>query len=95
MDTPARSRPQTSRDAIDQITRSGKRKRHVELIAQFVVLRPGHTSNELAAIGKRPHLRPEISRRLPEAERLGLIHRGEVRKCTVSGMKCLTWWPKG
>jgi len=83
--------PETSREAEDR--HAGKAWTHTKWVAQQVQLYPGSTAVELwkACGGLDRH---EWSRRLPDAERIGLIRRGEPRKCRVRGVKMVTWWPK-
>ena len=52
----------------------------------------GKTTAELAYITTSD--RYILGRRCPDAERMGLIVRGDLRVCTVSGRMALTWWPK-
>lgn len=66
------------------------------LVAQF----PGRTSVELHAALKGADQdrinRHELSRRLPELEEAGLIHRcpkSQMRKCRIKNTHMLTWWP--
>ena len=52
---------------------------------------PGKTPRELAAIFSNGDHK-KFNRRLPEAEKKGLVRRGEFRKCSVSG-SATEWWP--
>lgn len=87
-----RSDPATSHLAAAEITESGVRDRQVQAVSEAVRKWPGKTSNELGAIADFMD-RYIFARRLPEAERLGLVKRGEPRVCAVSRKKALTWWP--
>ena len=52
--------------------------------------RPGLTSAEIANYaGVTRHT---AARRLPELRRHLLVRNGEPRKCTVCGVRSLTWW---
>lgn len=52
---------------------------------------PGQTAAEIAAsVGIDPYA---ASRRLPELEKAGLVHKGESRICRVKNSKCTTWLP--
>lgn len=86
----AKADPHTSHLAADAVTRSGSRARNVRKVADMVGRRPGMTSRELADAGMDRH---ECARRLPEAEAMKLVRRGEARKCGVSGKQALTWFP--
>lgn len=89
--------PLSSQLAAHEMEHSGKRRRQIEAVVDAVRNHPEHTSNELS------YLCPSIDRytfgrRLPEAEKLGLIERhckedGNplLRKCTVSGKLAMTW----
>jgi hypothetical protein len=54
---------------------------------------PGLTQRELGA-KHCPDDPRRIGRRLAECDRLGLLVRGPARKCSVSGKRAETWWPK-
>jgi len=73
-------------------TRSGRRGRHVRLVADAVALYPGSTACELhRRVGQLE--RHEWSRRLPDAEAASFVVRGISRVCGVTGRLSLTWWP--
>lgn len=88
----ARNDPATSRIAADRLERSGVLGEHIRIAAAVVAGNPGKTSAELAATDTRLD-RAEFARRLPEAEREGLVRRGDSRKCAATGSACITWWP--
>ena len=86
--------PETSKEAawyiVDQL---GELQRHaVEVVTRY----PGRTLRELAELdprcGKDTRL---VGRRLNEVEKLGLVARGVVRVCAVSGRRAATWNPAG
>lgn len=87
-----RSDPATSKAAAADVTASGARDRQVNAVAAAVRRWPGKTSNELGAIAGDMD-RYVAARRLPEAEKIGLVRRGEARVCAVSGKRAITWWP--
>ena len=60
--------------------------------ARLVNKLPGRTSAELAFMTGGD--RYVIGRRCPDAERMGLIVRGDMKTCSISGRLALTWWPK-
>lgn len=73
-------------------TRSGRRGRHIRIVADAVAMHPGLTACELhSLIGQLE--RHEWSRRLPDAETAAMVRRGESRLCNVTGRLSLTWWP--
>lgn len=57
-----------------------------------VVENPGLTAMELAA-KKCPMDPRKIGRRLPELVELGYVRRGDFRKCSLSNVKSITWYP--
>lgn len=55
---------------------------------------PGRTATELAV--NAGHADPRVfNRRLGECERLGMVRRGEPRRCKATGRQAATWWPGG
>ena len=60
-------------------------------VVQCVHAFPGKTPRELAAIFSNGDHK-KFNRRLPEAEKKGLVRRGEFRKCSISGF-ATEWWP--
>lgn len=88
-----RTDPVTSREADRAITHSGKRSGDVLKAAELVKRKPGSTSRELAELGEMLH--EQLHKRLPDAEKAGLIKRGLDRQCFTTGRRAVTWWPKG
>lgn len=92
----ARRDPETSHQAARRVEQSGARRRNAERVATLVALHPGMTSAELADThaARAAHLdRAEIARRLPDAERLGLVARGPARVCGKNGTNAIVWLP--
>ena len=88
------SDPTTSKEAAWFIVeRLGELQSHAVLV---VTKYPGRTLRELAELdprcGKDTRL---VGRRLNEVEKMGLVVRGPVRKCGVSGRPAATWFPNG
>lgn len=83
------SDPVTSHLAAEHVTQSGIRSRQQHAVLAIVKLYPGRTSQELARYGID---RYALARRLPELDDAGLVRRGEMRRCSVSGRQALTWW---
>lgn len=76
--------------AAEEVTRSGARQRHLEIVAAAVRKHPGMTSAELTVVcGLERH---ETARRLPDAVTAGLVKKGDLRACTRSGRLAVTWW---
>ena len=93
IETPAarRTDPETSHEAAEIHTRSGKRAHQQHQTVAAVRAFPGKTSFELAmATGLDRFMLP---RRLSECETAGLVKRGVAVECTVTRRKALTWWP--
>jgi hypothetical protein len=85
--------PATSHEAAKRVTRSGLRHRQMDDVVGLVERFPGRTSKELAEISMLD--RHMIARRLPDAEKVGLVMRGRPKVCSVSGGRAVTWWRAG
>ena len=70
-------------------TATGNREAVLWYVEQF----PGLTAVELWTETTTRLSRHEISRRLPELRKAGLIHNGPARKCRINGSQMLTWNP--
>lgn len=91
--TPAarRTDPESSHQAAEIHTLSGKRGAQQDQAAAAVRQFPGCTSFELAM---RTHMdRYMLARRLPECELAGRVRRGVQRACTVTGRLAMEWLP--
>jgi hypothetical protein len=80
--------------AADKHTSSGKRQSNMVAVADLVRRMPGLTSWELAGfieLGRDTY--HEIARRMPDSVTAGLVRKGDVRSCGVTGNKSTTWWP--
>lgn len=87
---PARSNdPLTSWEAAEHIVGSGKAAFQEHRAVAAVRAYPRMTSLELSEAARI--CRFELARRLPEAERHGLVIRGPVRTCRISKRKAATW----
>lgn len=81
--------PETSHEAARAIDPNNLSDQHAKVTAA-VQQRPGHTSRELS---KEAGLdRYMLARRLPELECVTVV-RGDRRKCSISGLSALTWYP--
>ena len=85
--------PITSYLAAEHVEKSGMARRQQDAVLIAVRSRPGATSQELATELGQVLDRYVFARRLPELERRGLVMHGEKRRCTISGMKAMTWYP--
>lgn len=84
--------PQSSKDAGERVTQSGRRGEQHKQVLSAVKAHPGSTSLELAHSENLD--RHMVARRLPELEKLLLVRRGEARLCRQGTGKAVTWWPK-
>lgn len=82
------SDPQTSHDAAASIVPHLPRLQRQALEA--VAMTPGRTATELARLHGVPDPRV-FNRRLTELARQGLVVRGPVRRCSVTGRSAATW----
>ena len=93
--TTARARrtdPPSSHEAAARVEASGIGARQAEYVLWLVRAYPGCTSGELS-FNDISIDRYQISRRLPELERAGLIWRSGPRVCRALGSRQMTWWP--
>jgi len=82
--------PVPSFQAAEKLHKTGKWKKQKLLVLETLRRHNGSTSAEISKmIGPDRYL---ASRRLPELERKGLVARGRIRLCRVTGSRCLTWW---
>jgi hypothetical protein len=86
-----KSDPISSKLAATEITANGTREAQQGYTVAAVRAFPGRTSQELADAAR--HDRYTLARRLPEVERLSLVHRGPTRRCSITGKTALTWFP--
>lgn len=91
--TPAarRTDPESSHQAAQIHTLSGKRAHQQDQAAAAVRKFPGRTSFELATCTGID--RYTLARRLPECETGGSVRRGTQRACTVTGRLAMEWMP--
>lgn len=83
------SDPETSHQAARRLTESGALVGRRREVWQALHDRPGATAGELAeALGWE---RGEVSKRLPELERMNSATRGPARECRVKGSTMATW----
>jgi hypothetical protein len=85
------SDPDTSREAARQAKRSGRQHRHAAVVLDLVRRNPGSTSGELWEASNGQLERHEVSRRLADVCRAGLVRQGVARVCRVKGTKMVTW----
>ena len=82
--------PISSHLAAAEITDSGVRGAHMRMILDAISHHDGETVHEMSTrLPLDPH---QINRRLSDLAHLGLIRKGPVRQCRVSGRVLLTWY---
>ena len=91
------SDPKTSKKA-ERAHTLGKRAIRARQVLNLVIKYPNSTSGELSRrmYGEYPELpiRTAVEtahKRLPDLEHFGLVERGADRKCSDSGLECVTW----
>lgn len=95
--------PESSHEAAEEHTRSGKRHTQRQLVAAAVRANPGMTASELA---KRCDLdRHMVSKRTAESRTAGDVrntpcleteensYKHHMRKCRITGKRVMCWWP--
>lgn len=82
------SDPETSHESAEVVTKTSRAGQQLRC-RDLVCLYPGHTSAELAKLGRED--RYMVARRLPEVRPVH-VRNGEARKCTVTGRKAMTWY---
>ncbi len=91
--TPAarRADPVTSHEAARQVTASGARDGQARDTLIALRANPGATTAELSV--RTGIDRHAVARRMPELEKLGLVRRGEPKKCGATKRRALAWYP--
>ena len=88
-----RSDPPSSKMADQEITESGQRESECGFVLWGLwTMQQPVTSRELAMrMGADRYM---VAKRLPELRALGKAQSSgdRIRKCRVSGRKCMTWW---
>jgi hypothetical protein len=82
-----RTDPQTSQEAAERFDPTA----HRAMIFTGIVAHPGLTCAELAQHIGLGYF--QISKRMKEIEKMGLIVPGETRICSVNGSRMRTWNP--
>ncbi len=86
----ARRDPITSHIAAREVTISGRRADQMMQVVHALHCRPGRSSRELADESGLD--RYVVARRLPDAERCGLVRRGGMRSCRLSARPAVVWF---
>lgn len=88
----AKGDPITSRFAGRHAEASGLRGRQMAAVVELVRSHPALTSAEIAALDAAHGLsRHAIARRLPDAEKRGLVTKSSIRPCSISGRLSVVW----
>jgi hypothetical protein len=85
--------PESSHRAAARHTQSGARSRHCDMVLALVRALPGSTSVELwhQQASQARLERHEVSRRLSDLLRAGLVRQGPPRECRVRAARMVTW----
>ena len=88
--------PETSHMAEANITKSGKRETHAQMVLKILQKYPGKTSAELSKHYTEVHpYKSEgiFTRRLTDLKNKGYAVQGvDPVKCSVRGTMCVTWY---
>ena len=84
------SDPVSSHDAADKVRESGRLENQQKMVLDAVKRWPGSTAKELDG---RLFGQVESHKRLASLCDQGYIVKGARRKCRVTGMQVLTYWP--
>ncbi|MBL0220053.1 MAG: hypothetical protein IPQ07_40075 [Myxococcales bacterium] len=87
--------PLAAQIAASEHTSSGRREANVRMILSLLRLRPGLTMRELHQALPAIKEGIEVSRRLYDLEKLGLVEKGPERLCTASSRVVTSYWPAG
>jgi len=83
------SDPITSALAARYIQRTGITGQQEREVLAALATFPGSTSRELARYAKLD--RHTVARRLPTLSKKGIVSRGRMRACAISGHQAITW----
>ena len=84
------SHPQTSHIAEENITKSGKRRKHCEIILNALRRNNGSTSAELAQYIELT--KEQVHKRMHDLVENEYVIRRDKRICEVKGSLCSVWW---
>lgn len=82
--------PVTSQASGQAIADSGTDRHQARLAAAMVKANSGLTCQEIAAADDRLD-EHQLGRRLKQAESMGLVRRGDVKRCAITGRSATTW----
>ena len=86
-----RNDPETSHEAEDAITQTGKRQTHATKVLGIVTVHPGLTTGAIGEISGLGQM--ETRKRLSDLKNRGLARQGQPRIWHGSGRQNVTWWP--
>jgi len=85
--------PSTSHEAAEQLIQTGSASNQRNACLAVLRQQDGLTSAEVGQrLGGGYNARFVAARRLPDLQKLKLVHKGEARVCTANGTKAVTWW---
>jgi predicted HTH transcriptional regulator len=85
-----KTHPKTSSIAEKEITKSGRRIKHSQIILQALKYHNGSTSAELAHF--LPLTKEQVHKRMADLEHNGHIQKGRKKICDIKNSWCVTWW---
>jgi hypothetical protein len=87
-----RSDPWTSHESEDFVDDTGLRAAQCRVVLDAVRATPGLTAKELSDKHEIDH--HAVHKRLPDLRAKGLVQNREVRQCTVTGRRAMTWYAR-
>jgi predicted HTH transcriptional regulator len=84
-----RTDPTTSKQAIADLTASGIRGQHMQIVLSAVKSNPGLTACELIAITGLDEY--QVRRRLSDLKNSKAIEHSDKRQCRIKGTSMVTW----
>jgi len=81
---------ESSKEADEEITESGLKEKHCDMVLEAVKKCNGGSAREISKEGKVAH--KIVWRRLHNLANHEEIKRGKRRKCEISGRQVTTWW---
>lgn len=82
----------TTLEAYRRMEDEGRLSKARWKVWKFLYHQPGCTRNEIDAGLANGRPNPAFSRRLSELERMGVVERGPIRKCTITQFNADTWF---
>ena len=84
--------PETSHEAAEKVTASGKRETDCNIVLAVLKDRTGLTTKEIAQRCSLTY--HQVARRMIDLEHSNLIFRGAPKMCSIGAVSVLSWWVK-